>query len=486
MDESQSSGKRERNESSASHAGRKRPRMDERDLGCPVGFYLNKSPHVAEKYNTLSLSLDEIVSGEITKLVVFNYMIDLEWFLCICPTVTTIPEVHLVHGERDPDRRKLLQTQTAQFDSMHVHSPHLPIPYGTHHTKMFLIYYASGLRVVVCTLNVLERDWLNKTQGIWVQDFPLKTQSSSKKSSFENDLLEYLNCLSGIRVDFSDISKYDMSIATGQLIASVPGYHKGAALHRWGHMRLRTELSRVEIDKKFDRSPAIMQFSSMGSVTVQWLEELSRSMMSSKRSATALRTAPPRLRLLWPTVDMVRHCVEGYAGGGSLPLSTRNAKDFLQRDYFFRWDGAPSGRERCIPHIKTYTRLLNDGQIAWFLLTSANCSKAAWGALQKKGSQLMIRSYELGVLLIPSDYPTGDLAFSCTEMPLGVRHRVLSDTPKFRIDCDGSSLRQTAGDSVVFPVPMEIRNVKKYSDGDEPWICDKSYSDPDILGQVCC
>ena len=33
-------------------------------------------------------------------------------------------------------------------------------------------------------------------------------------------------------------------------------------------------------------------------------------------------------------------------------------------------------------------------QNSWFLLTSANLSKAAWGALQKNNSQLMIRSYE--------------------------------------------------------------------------------------------
>lgn len=31
----------------------------------------------------------------------------------------------------------------------------------------------------------------------------------------------------------------------------------------------------------------------------------------------------------------------------------------------------------------------------WFLLTSSNLSKAAWGSLVKSGSQLMIRSYEV-------------------------------------------------------------------------------------------
>ena len=35
---------------------------------------------------------------------------------------------------------------------------------------------------------------------------------------------------------------------------------------------------------------------------------------------------------------------------------------------------------------------------------SANLSKAAWGALEKNESQLMIRSYEIGVLMLPQNY----------------------------------------------------------------------------------
>lgn len=37
-------------------------------------------------------------------------------------------------------------------------------------------------------------------------------------------------------------------------------------------------------------------------------------------------------------------------------------------------------------------------------LHSANLSKAAWGALEKNGTQLMIRSYELGVLFLPAAF----------------------------------------------------------------------------------
>ena len=38
--------------------------------------------------------------------------------------------------------------------------------------------------------------------------------------------------------------------------------------------------------------------------------------------------------------------------------------------------------------------------IRWFLLTSSNLSKAAWGALQKNNTQLMIRSYEVLIMML--------------------------------------------------------------------------------------
>uniref|UniRef100_A0A183TFP2 Tyrosyl-DNA phosphodiesterase 1 n=1 Tax=Schistocephalus solidus TaxID=70667 RepID=A0A183TFP2_SCHSO len=57
---------------------------------------------------------------------------------------------------------------------------------------------------------------------------------------------------------------------------------------------------------------------------------------------------------------------------------------------------------RAIPHIKSYCRCSPDGQhLRWFVLTSANLSKAAWGSLELEKTQLMLRSYELGVLFLP-------------------------------------------------------------------------------------
>jgi hypothetical protein len=88
---------------------------------------------------------------------------------------------------------------------------------------------------------------------------------------------------------------------------------------------------------------------------------------------------------------------------------------------YSQWKADSTKRTRASPHIKTYAKYSDDYKnLYWFLLTryalknmkkiynlqnllfSANLSKAAWGSFEKNETQLMIRSYELGVLFLPS------------------------------------------------------------------------------------
>lgn len=62
------------------------------------------------------------------------------------------------------------------------------------------------------------------------------------------------------------------------------------------------------------------------------------------------------------------------------------------------WKSKQAGRQIVMPHIKTYARLTGN-ELEWFLLTSANLSRAAWGEFQKGRTQIYIKSYELGVFL---------------------------------------------------------------------------------------
>jgi hypothetical protein len=78
-----------------------------------------------------------------------------------------------------------------------LYKPPLRLSYGTHHSKAMLLVYPTGVRVIVHTANLIHVDWNNKSQGLWMQDFPWKTDAcKGKKSSvFENDLVEYLTAL---------------------------------------------------------------------------------------------------------------------------------------------------------------------------------------------------------------------------------------------------------------------------------------------------
>ena len=46
-----------------------------------------------------------------------------------------------------------------------------------------------------------------------------------------------------VQADPSLLGDYDFSGAKGELVASIPGWHKGASLSMYGHMRLRSLLS---------------------------------------------------------------------------------------------------------------------------------------------------------------------------------------------------------------------------------------------------
>ncbi|KAK9749734.1 hypothetical protein RND81_02G146600 [Saponaria officinalis] len=125
-------------------------------------------------------------------------------------------------------------------------------------------------------------------------------------------------------------------------------------------------------------------------------------------------------------ITTVLDSIQGYTAGNMIPSPLKNVeKEFLKK-YWGKWKTTHTGRCRTMSHIKTFARD-NGRNLAWFLLTSANLSKDAWGALQKNSSQLMIRSYELGVLFLPT-VVGNSRGFSCTD-----------DTSSLKSDKQGST-----------------------------------------------
>ncbi|NXM31950.1 TYDP1 phosphodiesterase, partial [Oxyruncus cristatus] len=442
-------------------------------------FFLTKVSGIEQSYNSGALHIKDILSplfGTLISSAQFNYCIDVGWLVRQYPQEFRKKPLLIVHGEKRESKAELI-AQARPYENISFCQAKLDIAFGTHHTKMMLLLYEEGLRVVIHTSNLIAEDWHQKTQGIWISPLyprlPEGTTGSAGESetNFKSDLISYLMAYnSPVLKEWVDlIQEHDLSETRVYLLGSTPGRYQGSDKEKWGHLRLRKLLKEHALSIPAQESwPLVGQFSSIGSMGAdgsKWLcSEFQESLVAAGSSVTPFLKCDVPIHLVYPTVNNVRQSLEGYPAGGSLPYSIQTAqKQLWLHSYFHKWSAEVSGRTRAIPHIKTYMRLSPDFQkIAWFLVTSANLSKAAWGALEKNGSQLMIRSYELGVLFLPS-------AFGLEKGYFHVGGRKLPDSKD---------------SSTYFPVPYDLPP-EQYGSKDQPWIWNIPYTDaPDTHGNM--
>ena len=235
---------------------------------------------------------------------------------------------------------------------------------------------------------------------------------------------------------------------------------------QWGHRHVAKLLrTHVSSDHVSDTSPVVVQCSSIGSLGQTpdaWLEkELGASLASVKPSGTLRKIHKPRVSLIYPSHGDVLASYDGLLGGGCLPYSRATAvKQPWLQDHLHHWRAEASARSRAPPHIKTFTRPSLDNNswtrpsldnnnswtIPWFILTSANLSKAAWGSVSQAGNSCLIMSYEAGVVWLPS-LVTGQQVFSVVPF----------------------NQRQPGSDK--FPLHYDLP-LTKYGDKDKPWLID--------------
>ncbi|KAG9481782.1 hypothetical protein GDO78_010809 [Eleutherodactylus coqui] len=389
--------------------------------GEPFRFYLTKVTGIKPKYNTGALHIKDILSplfGTLVSSVQFNYCIDVPWLVKQYPEEFRNKLLLIVHGEKRESKTRLHEA-AHPYENIQLCQARLDMAFGTHHTKMMLLLYEEGLRVVIHTSNLIHDDWYQKTQGIWLSPlYPRLPEGSSSLAgesltNFRADLVAYLSSYNSPSLkEWIDIIKqHDLSETRVYLVGSTPGRYQGNDKEKWGHFRLRKILrEKCSPIAGMESWPVIGQFSSIGSMgsdQSKWLHsEFSESMKTLGKAVKTLLHSENPLQLIYPSVDNVRTSLEGYPAGGSLPYGIQTAqKQPWLHTYFHKWKAETSGRSRAMPHIKTYMRVSPDySELMWFLVTSANLSKAAWGSLEKNGTQLFIRSYELGVLFLPSAF----------------------------------------------------------------------------------
>lgn len=441
-------------------------------LNDTYGFYLNKVTGLDKKYNTGALHIKDILSplfGTLKESVQFNYCFDIDWMVKQYPKEFRDRPVLIVHGDKREAKARLVQA-AQPFPHVKLCQAKLDIAFGTHHTKMMLLWYEEGFRVIILTSNMIRADWYQKTQGMWMSPlFPRLPKGScdtgESPTFFKRDLLEYLASYRAPDLEewMQRIKEHDLSETRVYLIGSTPGRYVGPDMERWGHLRLRQLLynhtSSIADEEKW---PVVGQFSSIGSMGIdksKWLAaEFQRTLTTLGKSS--VRPDPP-VYLLYPSVEDVRTSLEGYPAGGSLPYSIQTAqKQIWLHSYFHRWKANTTGRTHAMPHIKTFMRVSPDfTELAWYCITSANLSKAAWGALEKNNTQIMVRSYELGVLFLPSAYNMKTFPIQKNPFPV-------------------------SSPSTGFPVPFDLPPTS-YTSKDQPWIWNIPYTQaPDTHGNV--
>jgi tyrosyl-DNA phosphodiesterase 1 len=463
----------------------------------PSPFRLTKIYDLDDQSNVDTITLNDILGRpDLKEVWLFDFLYDVDFVMsAFHPSIRRTILVKIIHGSsrRDSAQNQHLRQAEKEWLNLQVICAYMPEQYGTHHSKMMILFTSDDeAQVVIHTANMIPFDWGNMTQGVWLSPILRKldldsppTQSSSPIGTgarFKVDLMRYLEFYESRTSSLVEqLKKYDFSSIRAAFIASVPGrVHMRSASPNdytsFGWPGLREVLRAIPQPSKptTGKDNIVAQISSIASLGEKWETNFFDLLCTSSRAELGRK---PSVQVVYPTTDEIRNSLNGYRSGTSIHMksdSTRGKNQFARlRSKFCNW--APreghtiydAFRGQAAPHIKTFIRFTNDFQaISWALLTSANLSTQAWGSLPDQDGDVRISSYEVGVLIWPDLLKEDDGAVTLV--------------PAF-----GKDQVEVAGDSnticVPFRMPYGLPLIPYGSS--QPWTTDANHTKHDRFGK---
>lgn len=136
----------------------------------------------------------------------------------------------LVHGDKGE-----ANVQAKTYENISLWQAKLGIVFGTHHTKMILLLFEEGFRVVIHTSNLIHADWHQKTQGLWLSPlYPWTVHwthtTGESTTHFKADLIIYLMTYNAPSLkEWTDIiHKHDLSKTDVYLFGYTLGHFQGS------------------------------------------------------------------------------------------------------------------------------------------------------------------------------------------------------------------------------------------------------------------
>ncbi len=247
----------------------------------------------------------------------------------------------------------------ADYPNVHLHVAPMPEMFGTHHSKMMVLFrHDNTAQVIIHTANMIAKDWTNMTNGVWMSPSLPELKDTEyipapedmavgRGERFKHDLMNYFKAyeLYGptCKALVEKLKRYDFTAVRGSLIASVPGRHEvdeESDATRWGWHGLRNTLNHIPCQQ--GGSEVVAQISSIATLGPKdnWLRGTLFSALSAAQSQGP-KGSEPKFKVVFPTADEVRRSLDGYESGGSIHTKIQSRQQAQQLQYlrpiFYHW-----------------------------------------------------------------------------------------------------------------------------------------------------
>ncbi|MCJ1463339.1 hypothetical protein MMC07_001946 [Pseudocyphellaria aurata] len=383
------------------------------------------------------IKIEEVLQSTDLKLAVLSsFQWDIEWLLGKLKRSTLL--IFVMQAKEDSTKRQY-ERETSTMPNLRLCFPPMIGQVHCMHSKLMLLSYASYLRIVIPTANLVPYDWGETgvmENMVFLIDLPRlpADQDSARKNltMFGQDLIYFLEAMGLDQKVIESIHKFDFSRTQNlAFVHTIGGAHSGTQepWRRTGYCGLGRAIEKLGLKTSKALSIDFIT-SSVGSLNMGFLSALYlaaqgddglteygwRSSSGTVKKAGNVQAIKDKTQaqinesfhIYFPTRETVASSTGGTSSGGTICFQSKwyNSLSFprgLLRDCRSLRKGLLMHNKLLFVRESSRDERQPSTSLAWTYVGSANCSESAWGRLTKdktsKAPRLNCRNWECGVLV---------------------------------------------------------------------------------------